>query len=136
MKDQSDKLTRSAELAARGGALFQKRAKLAQERFAERLREACEAGRESVSAHPATPVTPWTLWQSGYEYAVDFLPGLFWKSEYRYSSFRAADVPLSVSALGVTVVTDAIHSQKYVQTIRSELVYRFNWGGGAVVAKY
>jgi outer membrane immunogenic protein len=72
---------------------------------------------------------------SGYEYAIDFLPGLFWKTEYRYSSFKAADVPLSVSALGVTVVTDAIHSQKYVQTIRSELVWRFNWGG-PVVARY
>jgi outer membrane immunogenic protein len=73
---------------------------------------------------------------SGYEYAVDFLPGLFWKSEYRYSSFRAADVPLSISVLGVTAVTDAIHSQKYVQTVRSELVYRFNWGAGPVVARY
>ena len=27
-------------------------------------------------------------------------------------------------------------SPKYVQTIRSELVYRFNFGGGPVVARY
>jgi outer membrane immunogenic protein len=54
------------------------------------------------------------------------LPGLFWKTEYRYSSFQAADLPHVVIATGVSNGT-ASHSEKFTQTIRSELVWRFNW---------
>ena len=82
----------------------------------------------------AQTYTGWFL-GSGVEYAVDFLPGLFWKTEYRYSSYGARDLPLFFTATGLST-GDAIHSQKYVQTIRSELVWRFNFGGGPVVASY
>jgi outer membrane immunogenic protein len=62
---------------------------------------------------------------TGYEYALQFLPGLFWKTEYRYSSFRAADVPIFDST-GTTF--EMANSKKFIQTVRSELVWRFNWG--------
>ena len=71
---------------------------------------------------------------SGVEYAIDFLPGLFWKTEYRYASYGAKDLPV-FNTINLAQIGSAIHAQKYVQTVRSELVWRFNWGG-PVVAKY
>ena len=71
---------------------------------------------------------------AGDEYALNFLPGLFWKTEYRFSQFDTKTNPLFVTATGATTLT-SIDSKKYEQSVRSELVYRFNWGG-AVVAKY
>jgi outer membrane immunogenic protein len=71
---------------------------------------------------------------AGDEYALNFLPGLFWKTEYRFSTFNTKTNELFGFTSG-TPVFDSIDSKKYVQTIRSELTYHFNWGG-AVVAKY
>ena len=72
---------------------------------------------------------------AGDEYALNFLPGLFWKSEYRFSEFQNNDNAIRLVATGARTgfIED---SKKYVHTVRSELVYRFNWGGSAVVAKY
>ena len=70
---------------------------------------------------------------SGYEYAIGWLPGLYWKTEYRYSTYRPDDLPFFFTSTGV-VGTAGINSKKYVQTVRSELVWRF--GGGAVMANY
>jgi outer membrane immunogenic protein len=64
---------------------------------------------------------------TGYEYGIGFLPGLFWKTEYRYSTFRADDLSHLTLATGVTNGF-ASNSTKFIQTIRSELVWRFNWG--------
>ena len=73
---------------------------------------------------------------AGDEYALSFLPGLFWKTEYRFSD-------LDTRTNNITLVTTnaatgfQVDSHKYVHTVRSELVYRFNWGGGGpVVARY
>jgi outer membrane immunogenic protein len=74
---------------------------------------------------PANTYNGWYI-GSGYEYGIGFLPGLFWKTEYRYSSFQAADLPHVVIATGLSNGT-ASHSEKFIQTIRSELVWRFNW---------
>ncbi len=63
---------------------------------------------------------------SGYEYGVSFLPGLFWKTEYRYSEFQAADLSHLVVGTGLSNGT-ASNSKKFIQTVRSELVWRFNW---------
>jgi outer membrane immunogenic protein len=71
---------------------------------------------------------------AGDEYALSFLPGLFWKTEYRFSELDRKTNPFFFTG-GNVLTTDSIDSKKYVHTIRSELVYRFNWGG-AVVAKY
>jgi outer membrane immunogenic protein len=66
---------------------------------------------------------------SGAEYALSFipLPGIFWRSEYRFSSYRAADLSIVSSITGLPTGV-AINSEKFVQTVRSELVWRFNFG--------
>ena len=68
----------------------------------------------------------------GVEYM--FAPGWFAKTEYRYADYRSRDIQDLFIATGLpTGFSERIHP--YVQTIRSELVYKFNWGG-PVVAKY
>ena len=71
---------------------------------------------------------------AGDEYALSFLPGLFWKTEYRFSDLDTRTNPIRVIATGLPTAF-AVDSHKYVHTVRSELVYRFNWGS-PVVAKY
>jgi outer membrane immunogenic protein len=105
-----------------------------------------EATFDSVNFHvnlanPATTVTyfnshtykGWFL-GAGDEYALSFLPGLFWKTEYRVSELNRADNILLTATTNLPS-GDVLASRKWDQTVRSELVYRFNWGG-AVVAKY
>jgi len=64
---------------------------------------------------------------SGFEYGIDFLPGLFLKTEYRYASYNSADVP-NFNPDG-TPNGFGFKSTKFIQTISTELVYRFNWFG-------
>jgi outer membrane immunogenic protein len=71
---------------------------------------------------PATTYKGWFL-GSGYEYGLGFMPGLFWKTEYRFADYRAE----TVSGCDPLGCGPAFDSHKYVQTIRTELVYRFNW---------
>jgi outer membrane immunogenic protein len=71
---------------------------------------------------------------SGFEYAFDWLPipGLFLKTEYRYSQYggNGVNVPLSGSIGGVPVTNLlALNSQQATQFVSTELVYRFNWSG-------
>jgi outer membrane immunogenic protein len=73
---------------------------------------------------PATTYKGWFL-GSGYEYGLGFMPGLFWKTEYRFADYQAQTVTEVYATDGATYGT--FDSHKYVQTIRSELVYRFNW---------
>jgi pimeloyl-ACP methyl ester carboxylesterase len=77
MKDSSDKLARSASLAAKGAVLLQRRLKRAQENLAERVRGIQEAYKKGLATQPVTPLAMWT---SGYEYALDFAQRtvLFW----------------------------------------------------------
>jgi outer membrane immunogenic protein len=72
---------------------------------------------------------------TGDEYALtSFLPGLFWKTEYRYSEFDRSNVDFVTTAGGVP--TGLSETQKFREhSVRSELVYRFNWGA-PLVAKY
>jgi outer membrane immunogenic protein len=71
---------------------------------------------------------------TGDEYALSFLPGLFWKTEYRYSEFDRANV--NITTLPAGILTGLSETQRFREhSVRSELVYRFNWGG-PVVAKY
>jgi outer membrane immunogenic protein len=72
---------------------------------------------------------------TGDEYSLArWLPGLFWKTEYRYSRFDSQDVPVLFNTTGLPNGFSE-RTRFDVQTIRSELVYRFNWGG-PVVARY
>ncbi|MGY8667253.1 porin family protein [Bradyrhizobium sp. UFLA05-109] len=90
----------------------------------------------AVSAIGTTPGFTKSGWfiGTGDEYALtSFLPGLFWKTEYRYSEFDRANVDL-VDTTGASLGFS--QTQKLREhSVRSELVYRFNWGG-PVVAKY
>lgn len=91
------------------------------------------------AATPAFTTTDFTRngWfiGTGDEYALtSFMPGLFWKTEYRYSQFDRQNSPLAFFATGLP--TGAGVTQKIVEhSVRSELVYRFNWGA-PLVAKY
>ena len=75
----------------------------------------------------------------GDEFQLSFFPGLFWRSEYRFSQYQAADLPcLTVGGALCALAGDtgwAEHSKKEVQTATSSLVWRFNWGG-PVAARY
>ena len=62
----------------------------------------------------------------GTEVAVAALPGLYWRSEYRLASYRAADLQFNDPAgvfLGLAVFN---HESKSVQTITTSLVWKFN----------
>jgi outer membrane immunogenic protein len=92
-------------------------------------------GGAATSFLPDVKYKGWFI-GTGYEYAVNFLPGLYWKTEYRFASFRNEDLPFLDIATGAQTGF-GLHTTKYEQTIRSELVYRFNFGGsGPVVARY
>ena len=73
--DTAKQLARSQDISTKVSLVFQKRAKLAQERFVERLRKAYgdNATAERVS-------TPWDAWAGWYDYATDFAQRsiLFW----------------------------------------------------------
>ena len=69
MKDQTSKLVHSQELSAKVANLLSRRAKLAQERFTERVKRAAENQMAQLAAHPATP---WDLWRDWQAYAIDF----------------------------------------------------------------
>ena len=65
---------------------------------------------------------------TGDEYAfLSFLPGLFWKTEYRYSEFDTVNAPVTTFPAGT--LTGTTVAEKFREhSVRSELVYRFNWG--------
>jgi outer membrane immunogenic protein len=63
----------------------------------------------------------------GTEIAVQWWPGLFWRSEYRYSSYRSKDVQAFDESIAYPTFVE--HETKNVQTITTSLVYKFNWFG-------
>jgi outer membrane immunogenic protein len=67
----------------------------------------------------------------GTEYSIGFLPGLYWKNEYRFSSYSNSSNAILTPSIG----TVGDRSQLYSQTIRSELVWRFG-GQAPACAKY
>lgn len=64
---------------------------------------------------------------AGDEYALNFLPGLFWKTEYRFSDLDRVTKQVYFTGTNAYAFVDE-DTKKYVHTVRSELVYRFNWG--------
>ena len=71
----------------------------------------------------------------GFEYNLGWLPGLFWRSEYRLAQYGTKDfLPCNNDGSGCSTVLVAnnttfhsIRFEPWVQTIRTELVWRFNW---------
>ena len=91
------------------------------------------AGLVPTNTLPGSTKGGWFI-GTGDEYALSFLPGLFWKTEYRYSQFDRSNVDVLTFPGGALAGTSS--TQRFTEhSVRSELVYRFNWGG-AVVAKY
>lgn len=70
---------------------------------------------------------------TGYDYGIGWLPGLFWKTEYRFADYGSDRLPWL--AAGVPSPGEFLDVDKRVHTVRSELVWRFNFGG-PVVARY
>ncbi len=64
----------------------------------------------------------------GTEYQVPWsgLNGLFWRSEYRFATYSAVNL-VEFSTLTGIPSGNTEHSQTYVQTITSSLVWKFNW---------
>jgi outer membrane immunogenic protein len=77
---------------------------------------------------PANTYNGWFV-GGGTEYALNFswlpISGLFWRNEYRFSSFDKADLPFLAGTGAPTGF--GIHTQPYEQAVLSELVWRFNW---------
>jgi len=71
---------------------------------------------------------------SGLEYSLGWAPGLTLKTEYRFSEFDVGTNPYRVVGTNALLGVD-VDSKKYVQTVMTSLVYKFNFGG-PVVAKY
>jgi outer membrane immunogenic protein len=76
---------------------------------------------------------------AGDEYALSFVPGLFWKTEYRLSRLDTETIAFRDRLNAGLPTGFSDDSKKWVQTVRSELVYRFNWSGvssAPVAARY
>jgi outer membrane immunogenic protein len=54
--------------------------------------------------------------------------GLFLRSEYRYSSYSSKDDPILITATGAPLGVSE-HMQKFVQTITTSLIWKFNFFG-------
>jgi outer membrane immunogenic protein len=57
------------------------------------------------------------------------------KTEYRAAYYGNKNINELVDGTNALAGND-IAFKPFVQTISTSLVYRFNWGGGPVVAKY
>jgi len=95
-----------------------------------------QANLTAVSATPAVPLSlgghtyPGWFLGGGTEYAFTWLPipGLFWRTEYRYSYYESADIPYFVTATGAPNGFGQ-HLQPQVQTVTTSLIWRFSWTG-------
>lgn len=80
---------------------------------------------------PAETYNGWYL-GGGVEYAIGFVPGLFWRTEYRYADYQSQNLS-QICGGGTCGAVGSIHSIDRVrpqeQSIWSALVYRFNWIG-------
>ena len=64
-------------------------------------------------------------------------PGWFMKTEYRSAFYDRVTLPGTVTpAFGGGPTGTAVTFKPWTQTISTSLVYRFNWGGAPIQAKY
>jgi outer membrane immunogenic protein len=80
-----------------------------------------------VATLPARRRSGWFI-GTGYEYNLGWWQGLTWKTEYRWADYGSTVDFVDGPPAPVVVVFNS-NSHLFVQTIRSELVWRFNWGG-------
>jgi outer membrane immunogenic protein len=93
---------------------------------------------------PGRTVNGWFL-GGGVEYQSGWIPGLTWKTEYRFSEYdninRAERFGVGglvgSPALVGTPTGFAVNDKLFTQTVMTSLVYRFNfWGAPPVAARY
>jgi len=71
----------------------------------------------------------------GYEYNLGWIPGLFWRTEYRFAQYDRENLDIIENGERPILLDDGrrvqfrIDTEKFVQTVRSELVWRWNWPG-------
>ena len=74
----------------------------------------------------------------GVENSLNFFgitaPGWFMKTEYRLAEYDRVTLP-DINPVTLVRQND-ITFKPFVQTIKTEIVYRFNWGGAPVAARY
>jgi outer membrane immunogenic protein len=87
-------------------------------------------------ALPGRTVQGWFL-GGGVEYQSGWIPGLTWKTEYRFSEYDRVNRAEFFNTPPITP-TGAVSSDKlFTQTVMTSLVYRFNfWGAPPVAARY
>jgi hypothetical protein len=59
----------------------------------------------------------------GAEFAVATVPGLYWRNEYRLSSYRPTDLQFSVSGMPIDFMD---HQSATVQTITTSVIWKFH----------
>jgi outer membrane immunogenic protein len=59
---------------------------------------------------------------AGFEMALDFLPGLFWRNEYRFAYYMPMNDPSQIEGLSFSE-----RVQPTVQTVTSSFVYKLDW---------
>ncbi|HEY1503177.1 MAG TPA: outer membrane beta-barrel protein [Stellaceae bacterium] len=65
---------------------------------------------------------------AGFEMALDFLPGAFWRNEYRYAYYFGMNVPLTGASGGLVIPPGLVDKvQPSVQTITTSFVYKLDW---------
>jgi outer membrane immunogenic protein len=97
------------------------------------------------SVPPVTPlglsldgrtVQGWFL-GGGVEYQSGWIPGLTWKTEYRFSEYDRANRLERLTVAPFTPFGTFSSDKLFTQTVMTSLVYRFNfWGAPPVAAKY
>lgn len=80
----------------------------------------------SANRHRADRTVDGWFIGTGYEYNLGWFPGLFWKTEYRFATYDADRSDIIVTSTGA-LAGNSVDSDKYVHTVRSQLVWRFNW---------
>jgi outer membrane immunogenic protein len=87
------------------------------------------AGVPTGSFYPSNTYNGWFL-GGGTDIAISMVPGLFWRSEYRYSSYRSENlIGQGGPSFGPPGNGFAESFKQNVQTVTSSLVWRFNWTG-------
>jgi len=79
---------------------------------------------------PATTYSGWFV-GGGTEFMLS--PGWFIRNEYRYARYDNEFRPYVLTTTGASSAL-GVASEKFVQTVRTELVWKWNWGGAARAA--
>jgi len=89
------------------------------------------------AALPGRTVQGWFL-GGGVEYQSGWIPGLTWKTEYRFSEYDNVNRLERLSVAPFTPTGFVTNDKLFTQTVMTSLVYRFNWGFGKapVAARY